>query len=120
MGLAQVGARTYFNSALTATKVAALGATTNAGYLLFNFTCFNSHATDVVYIQFFDAASADVTVGTTTPKFVLPLPPVGGIDGGLMCPREFRTAVTIAATSTATGSGSPAANALVSFDYVSG
>lgn len=79
-------------------------------------SCFNPGAA-VAYIQFFDLASGDVTVGTTAPYFVIPLPAGGGIDGPCG-PRQFSTAITFAVTATATGSGAPASDCIVQFDYM--
>jgi len=116
MALAQTGGTLYSNLSLAATKQAAFG----GRCLVFNIVCFNPHATDVSYVQFFDLASADVTVGSTTPTFVIALGPKDGVSLALNCPRLFATAVTIACTATATGSGAPGANAVVSLDYVGG
>jgi len=116
MALAQAGGKTYSNTALTEVKVGAF----SGACLVFNFVCFNPDASSTTFVQFFDLASADVTVGTTTPAFVLALGPKDGVVLGLTCPRRFRTAVTIACTATATGAGAPATAGVVSFDYVGG
>ena len=120
MAIAQVGAQTYSNTALTEVKVAALAAGTNIGYLLFNILATNTHATDPIYVQFFDLASGDVTVGGTTPTFVLAVPAQGTTVLATSVPKGFRTAVTIACTATPTGAGAPAANGVMNFDYTSG
>jgi len=54
------------------------------------------------YLQMFNAASGDVTLGTTTPDFVLQLNPnsTNTFDFGGM---KFDTAITLAVTTTATG-----------------
>jgi hypothetical protein len=118
MSLSMVGAISYSNAAADETVTQVI-APTHAGILVFNFTCYNPDATDAAFVQFFDALAVDVTMGSTLPKLILPLPALGGIDGGLTCPREFRTAVTYAVTATATGSGAPSTDCLVQFDYVS-
>lgn len=115
MALAQTGGTTYSNLAVLATKVAPLA----GSFLVFNFTCFNPDSS-IAYIQFFDALTANVTVGSTAPYFVLPLPAGGGIDSQLICPRVFRTGIVFAATSTSTGSSAPGADCIVQFDYVGG
>ena|ERR1041385_3168322 len=117
MALAQVGGTTYSALGANETKIQALGA---GSYLAFNFSCFNPDASATTYVQFFDALIADVNLGTTAPKFVLALPPKGGVDGGFNLPRAFHTAIAYAVTATAGGSGAPASAAIVQFDYVSG
>ena len=116
MALAQVGAQTYSTAVLVENKVAALGA---GSYLLFNFNLFNPGAS-VSYVQFFDAVSTSVTVGATTPTFVLAIPAGVSVNIAQTCPKGFRTGVTVACTSSATGSGAPVAAVVLSFDYVSG
>ena len=115
MALSQVGGVTYSNTAVAATKVAAL----TGSFLVFNFTCFNPD-TALAYIQFFDALTANVTVGATTPYFVLPLPAGGGIDSQLFCPKAFHTGIVFAATTLPTNAVAPGANCIVQFDYVGG
>ena len=116
MALAQVGGQVYSNTALAETKAAAFA----GRCLVFNILCFNPDATATTYVQFFDVASGSVTVGTTTPTFVIPVGPKAGAVIALNCPRQFSTAVTVACTATATGSGAPGTAAVISFDYVSG
>lgn len=70
--------------------------------------CYNPNSSQV-YIQIFDAATTGVTLGTTPPKlsiaigatstggFILSAPGIG-----------FSTAISVAATTTATGSTAPA------------
>lgn len=76
------------------------------GWYLDNTT--NSGAT--TYFQFYDATTANVTVGTTAAKMALAVPGGGCAnitpsDVGI----EFTTAITIAATTTYGGSTSPTA-----------
>ncbi len=64
------------------------------------------------FIQFFDLATGSVTVGTTTPKFVLHIPKgdatnYGKLDKEFVIPVTFATAITYAVTTTPTGSGDP-------------
>jgi hypothetical protein len=115
MALAQVGGTTYSNVAVAATKIVPLV----GSFLVFNFTCFNPD-TALAYIQFFDALTADVTIGATTPYFVLPLPAGGGIDSQLVCPKAFHHGIVFAATTTPLGATAPGANCIVQFDYVGG
>lgn len=71
----------------------------------------------VLYLQFYDATAASVTVGTTTPDLTFPLPTAGNAtDGaGTIVPfgpagTTFSTAITIACTTTYDGASGPAAN----------
>ena len=116
--LSQVGAQTYMNTSLTNTAVTALTVPTHGGLLLYNIIGFNGDASSISFVQFFDALLANVTLGVTVPKFVLPLGIriVSAID--MTCPQEYRTGVVIACTSTATGAAAPSTNATLSIDYV--
>jgi hypothetical protein len=74
----------------------------------------------VLYLKFYNATAANVTVGTTVPDFTFPIPSNGGTDGaGFVLPMpigtEFDTAITIAATTgVADGdSGAPGANEVI-------
>lgn len=96
------GLRKYSNTALSSTKQAVK--TSKAR--LYGWNISNPNGSDV-FVQFFDLASGSVTVGTTTPTFAVWIPPSGGIDGNWTFGIEFETAVTIAATTTATGSTAP-------------
>lgn len=113
--LAQVGGDTYSNLAADETVVQVIA----TAVLVFNFLCYNPNGS-AAYVQFFDALAADVTLGSTTPYFVMPLPPSGGLDTALVLPKRFRTAVTYAVTGTATGSSAPGSDCIVQFDYLGG
>lgn len=60
------------------------------------------------YLQVFDVASGSVTVGTTTPTLSLMIPAssssVGGANSGTFVGLAFSTAISIASTTTRTGS----------------
>lgn len=115
MALAQSGGTTFYDDSVVQTKQAVVA----APVMLFNILGWNSGAS-TSYLQFFDALEADVTVGTTVAKFTIPLPATGGYDAELQLPEGFRTGIVIACTATATGSGAPAAGALVKLSYVGG
>lgn len=66
------------------------------------------------YLQLFDAALASVTVGTTTPSYVLYVPASGSISKDFEGGAYFATAATMAATTTATGAGNPTTALVVS------
>jgi hypothetical protein len=57
-----------------------------------------------VYVKFYNAAAAGVTVGTTAPKYVVPVPANDGTNHGVawitpdQVAMEFSTGITVAAT----------------------
>lgn len=74
----------------------------------------------VVYLKFYNATAASVTVGTTVPDLTFPIPTQGDTNGAgftLSIPNgaAFGTAITVAATTGVADndSGAPAANAVV-------
>jgi hypothetical protein len=75
--------------------------------------CDNVNSTAWTYLQVFDALAANVTVGTTVPKAVFPLAPVLAtiftMDAAGL---SFRTAISVAATTTPAGSSAPATNTI--------
>ena len=78
----------------------------SAGHLNF-LQCYNPNSSQI-YVQAFDATAANVTLGTTVPVQSYPIGPTS--TGGL-APTfgvGFSTAISIAATTTATGSTAPA------------
>ncbi len=94
------GTTPYSGTALTGTALLVkTGNCSLCGYHLFNTT------SAAAYVQFFDAAAAaNVTVGTTTPTFVLGLPASSGATrtvgkDGL----KFTLGMVIASTTAATG-----------------
>lgn len=99
-------------TALTNTPVSVKSAAgTFGGYILFN------PAAAITYIQVFNVAVGSVTLGTTTPTFVI------GIPAGSLANVEFpngvamSTAIVTAATTTATGSSAPATAAVMTTFY---
>lgn len=75
---------------------------------------------DPLYLKFYNATAASVTVGTTTPVLTFPVPSQGTTDGAgfvLQIPMgiSFSTAITMAATTALADAdtGAPGANALV-------
>lgn len=85
---------------------------TSAGTLFGGFVTNLSSATR--YIQLYDAATGDVTVGSTTAFMTIPLEADQGavLDFGAMG-IAFGTAITIAATTDISGSGAPGTNDVV-------
>ena len=91
------------------------------GYLKY-LHAINANTVDI-YVQFFDAAVADVTVGTTTPKWSLLVPAGNGAQGGIFDeqwqdPVSFGTAISYACTTTATGAGAPTTGLTLNFGFI--
>jgi hypothetical protein len=83
---------------------------------LFSLDVINPNPTPC-YVQLFNAATASVTVGTTVPNYVIYVPASGSVTKewpGLF----FATAITYAATTTATGSGDPTTGLTFSASYL--
>lgn len=89
---------------------------------IYFFHAVNANTADA-YVQFFDAATGDVTVGTTTPDFVLFVPGGDGTNDGAIAqqfynaPVHFENAVTYACTTTATGNTDPTTGLVISATY---
>lgn len=97
-------------TALTNTKIAVkASAGTFGGYQIWN------PNTAVVHIQVFDVASAGVTLGSTTPTYVLSIPPQAAGPWEVSNGINHATAITLAATTTPTGSTAPASNCVATF-----
>lgn len=66
-----------------------------------------------IFVQFFNALAADVTLGTTAPYYSLVVPANGAMDAWPGGPAqdsdgvEHPVAISVAATTTATGSTAP-------------
>jgi hypothetical protein len=89
-------------TALSNTKVAVkASAGTFGGYMIYNP---NAAA---IYVQVFDVASGSVTLGSTTPTYVVTIPPAAGANVEFTLGVNHATAITLAATTTATGSTAP-------------
>jgi hypothetical protein len=67
---------------------------------------YNPNST-VIYIQVFDVASGSITVGTTAPTYVIPIPPLSAANVEFTQGIAHATAINIAATTTPTGSTAP-------------
>lgn len=106
------GTAIYNNTALSNTKQAVNASAGNMyGYHIYN------PNSSVTYVQLFNLASASVTVGTTTPTAVLAVPAGGWADAQPATPIAFGTALTIAATTTSTGSTAPTTALLCNIWY---
>lgn len=74
--------------------------------------------TSEVFLQFYNTAAGGVTPGTTTPVRTIIIPPRGVIDTALPYELPFSTAITIAATTTATGGTDPTTGLVGEIDYI--
>ena len=112
------GATFNYQSALNATKVAVDASPGNLyGVHIFNGNTSGTTNSAPTFIQFFNKASASVTVGTTAPDFVMVVPAGGYIDNVFPIPITFGTALTVAATTTASGSTNPTNSIVANFWY---
>lgn len=68
----------------------------------------------IAYLHLYDAATGDVTPGTTVPDYTFPIPTQGDTNGSgfnLAIDQEFATAITLVVTTTVDGStGDPGTN----------
>jgi hypothetical protein len=88
--------------ALSNTKTAVkAGAGTLGGYMFYNPNA------SVTYIQVFDVATGSITVGSTTPTYVIPLPATSGANVEFANGIKHSTEINVAATTTATNSTAP-------------
>jgi len=94
---------------------------TRRGRLMF-ISVSNINAADI-FVQLFDAAAADVTVGTTVPKLSIHVEAGDATDAKathIEWPQGigFNTAITYSCTTTATGNGDPSVGAVCNFGYL--
>jgi hypothetical protein len=71
----------------------------------------------VAYLQVFDAAAADVTLGTTVPVYTLAIPATGAALIDPPRPVLCSTRMSYAVTATRTGAGAPASACNLSLVY---
>lgn len=124
-GTAQIGHvildASAFGTGLSTDFAAALSTTVRAvkasAGRLYNVQVQNPNSTDC-WVQLFDLATANVTLGTTTPKKSLFVPALGEIALDWFMPITFATAIAAAATTTATGNTAPATGLVWNADYV--
>lgn len=106
------GVSINFQTALTNSKIAVKASAGN----MYGWHIYNPNNA-VTYIQLFNLASASVTLGTTAPTMVLVVPAQGGIDDYLPVPITFGTAITLAATTTASGLTAPTSTLVADFFF---
>ncbi len=82
----------------------------------------NPASNAITYVQLFDALAADVTVGSTTPKYAFAVDAaaashvtVRDIKPSNVVLMEFNKGLVVAATTTATGNTDPSAGVLITF-----
>lgn len=97
-----------YSASVTGTKAQVSAVPVNIGaYHILN------NAAAISYVQCFYALAADVTVGTTVPNVVIPLPASGGatlnFEGGWLT----RGPLTLAVTTTRTGSTTATADVVL-------
>lgn len=73
---------------------------------LYSYFLDNTANSSATYFQFFNVASSSVTLGSTSPLFVIPVP--AGLAANLNMNWAFSTAMSFAATTTYNGSTAPA------------
>lgn len=102
----------YYNGALSNSPVDVYPA--SAGNI-YGFLFDNNSSSSDVFIQIFDKAAANVTLGTTVPDktYRVPAGALFGKDALDLVLHHFQTGCSIACTATRTGSGAPAAAATV-------
>lgn len=113
IGSTATGFDTFFTASLTQ---AAMAIKASAGNL-YHLTIHNANNAAPVFVQIFNAAIGDVNVGTTTPKFVIPVLAGAMYDTNFVVPMSCGTAITMAATSTSTGNGAPGGTITLSAGY---
>lgn len=108
------GASTFFAAAQSNTVTAVKSSAGN----VYGFSLKNTTAADA-YIQMFDLATGSVTLGTTTPKLSFWIPASGSYDYAFNGESKltFATAISIAVTTTATGSTAPATGLVANIFY---
>lgn len=113
-----VGSTPYFNNAVTNTAVAVTAYPARVFYV----HAINNTTTDV-FLQVFDVAAASVVVGTTVPvqSWIIPggsgASNRGAFEEALSWPLQFNTAISIAVTTTSTGSSAPGTAATINLGY---
>lgn len=73
--------------------------------------------TSAIYVQIFNVASGSVTLGTTTPDMSLYIPASGGANVSFAGGIAMGTAITVACTTTRTGSTAPASTVDLNIFY---
>lgn len=110
------GGMSFFTASLTSTKSQVKG----SGGTIYGITAVNNGSA-LAYIQVFNKLSASVTVGTTAPDYVVPVPAPSSGTAGAGIREEyskglnFGTGITVACTTTRTGSTSATCDVNVNY-----
>lgn len=108
------GAGLPFSAQVTTKQQVKDAAGTVAGWSVLNTT------SAIAYVQIFNALAASVTLGSTAPDWVIPVPANGttgaGTNGMLSLSILHSTAITIACTTTRTGPTTAACDVLLFFN----
>jgi hypothetical protein len=79
----------------------------------------NNPNSSIAYVQIFNIAAGSVTLGSSTPVDIVPVPP-NSLNGGFTLPvpgERFSTAISFAATTTPTGSTAPGTALTCAYGY---
>lgn len=106
------GTLTFRNPALTNTATAVATGKSR----IYGIHVQNPNTADA-WLHLYDVATSGVTVGTTTPKTSYWVPGGAGIDERWSVPGEYNTAMTVAASTTATGGTAPSTGLVVNIFY---
>lgn len=79
---------------------------------------FGNPNTSVVFLHIYNSLAANVTVGTTTPLATYMIAANAALDGFWPNSLNYSTGITLAATTTATGSTAPATGLLTNIGYL--
>lgn len=101
------GLSTYYNTALNATKAAVVAVPLS----IYGWQINNPNGA-FSYVQMFNKLTANVTVGTTVPDFVIGIPANGSVTILNALGIDFSIGLVVAATTTFGGSTNPATQAL--------
>ena len=107
------GLSIFNNNALSNTATAVKASAGN----LYGYHFYNPNSA-TIFIQVWNLGTGSVTVGTTAPTMVLAVPGLGALDTYLTIPVGFSTAITVAATTTATGSTAPGTALVANAFYI--
>jgi len=111
-GASGAGASPYFDATVDETATQIKGSAGN----LYKLHIENKDGS-IRYLQLFDSLAASVTVGTTTPDYVIPLLATGIHEETFEVGLKFNTGISYALTTTPTGSTGPTSDGVLSAAY---
>ncbi len=74
---------------------------------VYGYSLANPNPSGNAFVQFFNAGMSGVSLGTTVPKMSIAVPASGSVNLAFDTPLVFDTAISVAATKTSNGSGTP-------------